>query len=174
MLSQTDVKRLFSYTPENGILIWLTGKRKGKIAGSIDKANGYVRIGINGDDYYAHRIIWLYATGVWPKIQVDHKDHDRANNMWSNLREVTVPEQSQNRMMPKNNTSRVVGVHKTRYKWRAEIGGKNYILLGYFYNYFDAVCARKSAENRLAYHPNHGKRERTVRGRVLAPLPPDT
>ena len=61
--------------------------------------NGYLRIPFRhaGIRYevMAHVAYWIYKTGRWPKgkLQVNHKDLDRANNHIDNLELVT---QSQN------------------------------------------------------------------------------
>jgi len=50
--------------------------------------DGYVRIIINHEHYYVHRLIWLYVTGTWPAsgYVVDHINGVRDDNKQSNLR----------------------------------------------------------------------------------------
>src|ERR1700761_4942392 len=85
------LKTLLVYDPSTGLF---TNKVQrgirgpiGAIAGSYDK-DGYVVIQINAKKYRAGRLAWLYMTGRWPR-EVDHKDRDRANDAWLNLRECT-------------------------------------------------------------------------------------
>ena len=44
-------------------------------------------------------------------------------------------------------------------RWRAKIATQKnrYTHLGVFSDFFEAVCCRKSAENKHGYHKNHGK-----------------
>ena len=72
---------------------------------------------IFGYKYTAHRVIWAMHYGEWPD-QVDHINHDKADNRIENLRTVTHSENARNRKLNKNNTSGHAGV-----TWRSA-GGK--------------------------------------------------
>jgi len=97
-MTQKEVRRLFIYNPETGIIKWKTSGRGRKIKpenisdGVIDKKEGYIYLQPGGKKYLAHRLIWLYEKGVMPKLQIDHIDGDRTNNRITNLREVTPSE----------------------------------------------------------------------------------
>ena len=41
---------------------------------------------INYKWYFCHHIIWFLQTGEWPSMMIDHKDQDKLNNRWDNLR----------------------------------------------------------------------------------------
>ena len=71
-------------------------------------------------------------------------------------RAVTASDNNRNQKMAKNNVTGITGVswHKLAGKHVAHITGKH---LGLFENLFDACCARKSAEYRADFHPNHGR-----------------
>jgi hypothetical protein len=56
----------------------------GQIAGTFD--GGYIRLAIDGRSYFAHRIAWVIMKGEWPQFEVDHRDEDKSNNRWKNLR----------------------------------------------------------------------------------------
>ena len=162
MITQTELKEFLRYDPETGVFTWLAPPayhiRAGDIAGYLND-RGYIIIGINKKSYRAHRLAWLYMKGVWPK-QIDHDDHVKDNNKWNNLFEATQQENNKNLPISKHNTSGVTGVYwnKARNKWKAYIyvNYKNKHL-GSYVDWFEAVCARKSAENKYSFHPNHGR-----------------
>jgi len=93
MITQKELKELLHYNPDTGIFTRLiktaSSVQIGDVAGCKHKANGYIIINVLGIPYRAHRLAWLYMTGRWPKHQVDHDDHIRHNNKWSNLFEAT-------------------------------------------------------------------------------------
>ena len=94
-----------------------------------------------------------------PVSEVDHINHNGLDNRWVNLRQVTRQENCKNTSLYKRNKSGVSGVawNKRDKKWMAEIGQRPRRKLGRFIDKFEAICARKSAENKLNYHPNHGR-----------------
>jgi len=164
-LTQEEVKRLLSYDKDTGLLRWRIFKAAnacvGDVAGWIttNRCKKYKRIGINKKQYYVHRIIWLYVYGYFP-IEVDHIDGCGTNNKIKNLREVTHLENNKNKRLRKGNKSGVNGVvfiTESR-KWQARlmINYKN-VSLGFYTDWFDAVCARKSSEYKYGFHENHGK-----------------
>jgi len=94
-------------------------------------------------------------------MQIDHINLVGTDNQWENLRLVTQSDNMRNQKLISRNTSGVCGVSQDRKsgRWTANIyiapKNKN---LGSFVDWFDAVCARKSAEITYGYGPNHGKR----------------
>lgn len=156
MLNQKRLKEVLIYEPTSG-LFSRVGPGKAKV-GSLD-GTGYIHIGVDGKVYKAHRLAFLFMTGSFP-VEVDHIDGQSNNNKWNNLRGVTRSGNMMNAKRPNTNTSGVVGVHwnKIDRKWKAQIQveGK-YKYLGPFAAFFDAVCARKSAEDQLGFHINHGR-----------------
>lgn len=116
---------MLHYDPETGIFIWRVRRGKGlvgSVAGQL-RPSGYVEIGINGRRCTAGRLAWLYVTGEWPAAEVDHRDLDRANNRWSNLRAATRAQNAQNRRLPSTNTSGLRGAwwNKSAQKWESAI-----------------------------------------------------
>jgi len=65
----------------------------------------------------------LRVTGNFPENQVDHINHIRDDNRWSNLRPATKLENQANAKISKRNTTGYKGVSydKRRNKYRAEI-----------------------------------------------------
>lgn len=138
-LTAEYVSSILCYTKNTGIFTWQDrndisprGKRKtGKVAGFTRKKDGYVQIKINDAPYLAHRLAYLYVTGNWPEFEIDHKNNNRADNRWDNLRPATYIEQSRNASQ-RYNTSHPKGVFKQRSgKWGARIKvDKKVIYLG--------------------------------------------
>jgi len=159
-LTQQRLKEVLNYDAESGVFTWAVGSRKaakGVVAGGFSD-RGYLNICVDGVRYRAHRLAWLYMYGVYPK-QIDHLNHVRHDNRMINLRETDSYGNSRNQSKPSHNTSGVVGVSlnnrigRNETRWEVKICGK---FLGYFDNFFEAVCKRKSAELKFNFHPNHG------------------
>lgn len=119
----------------------------GDAAGTVgDK--GYRIVGIDGDYYLAHRIIWKMVSGSDPLDQVDHEDTDRLNNRWANLRAASNGPNIQNSRLRKDNRSGNKGVFwdAAREVWTATINTQR---LGRFKFKQDAINARVSAAAKL-------------------------
>jgi uncharacterized membrane protein len=160
-LTQGYLKRLLHYNADTGIFTWKIrrgGCSSNNVAGALS-TNGYVTISIGKHRYRAHRLAWLYIYGVWTKEDIDHINHIRTDNRINNLRVVSHSDNCKNSSMRTDNTSNVVGVSYSpeRKKWCAYITS-NYktTSLGRYKDFFEAVCARKSAENSYNFHTNHG------------------
>lgn len=123
-VSAARLRALLSYDAETGDFRWLvnrtSNKVAGKLAGSID--NGYLRIGVDGRSYRAHRLAWLHTHGTWPMFCVDHIDGVKTNNCLANLRDVTHNINMQNQKRAQTNTeSGILGVYPEGIRWKAVI-----------------------------------------------------
>lgn len=116
------VRELLSYDQESGEFKWIkkpsdkimVGQKAGHLA-----THGYISITIGKVHIYAHHIAWALMTGEWPK-QIDHKDGNRANNSWNNLRKATTQQNAANkRKYP--TASLPKGVKKSRKVYCAQI-----------------------------------------------------
>jgi hypothetical protein len=121
------LRRKLSYDPSTGKFHWRHRGRGvpdiSKEAGRIN-GNGYREIGVNGRLYAANRLAWLYMTGEWPAGDVDHRDLDRANNCWGNLREATRAQNIANTGIRSTNRSGYKGVFASAqypHRWQAQI-----------------------------------------------------
>jgi len=91
-LTQAEVRELFTYDKKEGLLRWRNPSGRfgripaGSVAGSTTNKEGYRYVTINGKLYRESRIIWLWMTGEWPRVQVDHEDRNTGNDKWNNLR----------------------------------------------------------------------------------------
>ncbi|RTF49616.1 HNH endonuclease [Serratia marcescens] len=162
-----------TYNPDDGKLTWKlrpenhfesnrefkiwNKKWAGKEAGS--NSHGYIRIAIYRKPVMAHRIAWALTFGHFPNV-IDHIDGNPGNNSISNLRNVSIADNSKNLKKYKNNQSGCPGVYwcKTSNRWATVIkkDGIRYSFTSF--DFFEAICIRKSKENEFGYHPNHGKR----------------
>lgn len=133
MLTQEYLKQYFNYDPETGIFsrkIKTTSRASdiGVPIGSLD-TKGYLFTRILGKYYLLHRLAWFYMTGKWPENEIDHKDLNKSNNKWENLREATSNQNKYNVKARSNNSSGFKGVSfdKRTQKWVAQItiNGKN-------------------------------------------------
>jgi len=162
MLTQSYLKSILQYNPYTGDFTRLKKTApnaiKGVFAGGTPcKHNGYIRISISGKRYLAHRLAWFYVYGEWTS-QIDHINGLRHDNSLSNLRAVTNAENCKNKMLTPTNKTGIMGVHFHKGKFDAAIKvSRKKIHLGRFNNIFDAACARKSAEKKYGFHPNHGR-----------------
>lgn len=161
MINSATLKNLFHYDPETGIFTRIkecSRARAGDIAGSMS-SQGYLHISIDRKIYKCHRLAFLYMTGSIPNNHVDHINHVRSDNRWSNLREACHSENSKNKSLYKTSSSGICGVTwvaKYAY-WHASIGvNRKRINLGYFKDLFSAACSRKSAELAYGFHENSG------------------
>lgn len=162
-ITQARLQELLDYNHDTGVLVNRVSRaisaQAGKVAGWIN-GDGYRRIHIDGKDYLAHRLIWMYCHGKWPEGEIDHISGDRLNNKLVNLRDVSRGENCKNAKIPSDNTSGVIGVcrYKETGKWRAYIqanGKKKH--LGWFNDVAMAIVARQMAEVKYGYHVNHGR-----------------
>lgn len=159
------VRKLFSYNKKTGELTRLTRTARctkiGEVAGSVwtDGFAKYRLVSVDNVQHKMHRIIWLLVTGKWPAHVIDHINGDGVDNRWCNLRAVTAVENSRNRRLCRRNTSGCPGVwwRADNKKWRVLIRVNGRLLhLGHFEELDIAIAARKAAEVKHGFHPNHG------------------
>ncbi|WP_163331890.1 HNH endonuclease [Klebsiella aerogenes] len=123
-ITQDELKALVRYDPDTGCFHHLVARknvRAGDVAGGLDM-EGYIRLRLNGRRYKAHRLAIFYMTGEWPKA-VDHKNKNRSDNRWCNIRPCSLSENNQNPGVSPKNKSGCSGVHwhGRQKKWIAAI-----------------------------------------------------
>lgn len=133
----------------------------GREAFTYVDVGGYHCGHVLGYRLYAHRVVFAMYHGEWPDRFIDHENGCKTDNRPSNLRDVSRAENARNTVRPSDNSSGFIGVHwaQREGKWRACIGlgpGQS-LYLGSFAELEDAVRARKDAEKRFGFHPNHGR-----------------
>lgn len=162
------LRQLVDYDPETGLFTYrhvasMSASRNTRFAGkpafTRHHKQGY-RAGMIGNaNIYAHRAAWAWVHGEWPDGEIDHINHDRADNRIANLRVVSKSGNMRNMPKLKNNTSGATGVYwdKSASKWSAKIRvDRKLISIGYYQSFTDAVAARMAAEARYGFHANHG------------------
>lgn len=162
-LTAEYLRERLRYDPETGVFTWLgipvahyrdkiwNAKYAGTRAGNLDRGTGYVRIRLGRRNYQAHRLAFLWVVGQWPGGEVDHRNRDRTDNAWDNLRVAQHTGNCQNASLRADNSSGRKGVSwsKQFQKWRAEItpfGTR--IFLGYFDDLEEAAAAYMAAAER--------------------------
>jgi hypothetical protein len=149
MLTQSRLRELLDYYPEDGIFRWKRPRTytaaRGSVAG-CRTSTGYIRIKVNGVEQLAHRLAWLYVHGKWPSRSIDHINGCRDDNRLCNLRLADFRQQRANAKLNCNNSSGFRGVYwnKRRQKWRAHIQREH---LGFFATKEDAAAAVATAFN---------------------------
>lgn len=155
MITQTELKKLLHYDPDTGLFTWLVDKSRAIKAGTVAKnlnQKGYCRIKINGQEYLAHRLAWLYINGVMPKDSIDHINNIKTDNKITNLREATHSENMRNRLLTVRNRTgfKGVGFNKRAKKFKATITFNNIqIHLGYFLDAKSASLAYEAYGKKL-------------------------
>lgn len=135
MITATRLRELLNYNPETGEFTrrvsTTNSVRVGDIAGSVHHT-GYLRIRVDGHQYLAHRLAWLYTHGEWPKNEIDHIDGNKTNNRIANIRDVTPSVNQQNQRKARSGTG-FLGVTLSQGRFRALIGvaGKQHYLGNY-------------------------------------------
>lgn len=155
LITQERLQSLLTYDPDTGELRNRVRRNarapQGAKAGSLT-TDGYISVMLEGKRYQAHRLIWLYMTGEWPPMEIDHINRDRQDNRWANLRVVSRLHNSWNTNGHAKAKSSVKGVaYVSRSgKWQVQMrvrGQTHYI--GVYDTIEEAAFARAEAERRL-------------------------
>jgi len=148
---------LLSYQPDTGLFLWRvrrTGafvREVGDIAGRVNK--GRIEISLLGKRYQTHRLAWLYMTGNWPEVEIDHVDGNPMNNRFSNLRDVSHKTnlENQRKAQSHNSSAKYLGVSAAShggFRARIKNNGKE-IYLGCFKTQEEARDAYLSAKRQI-------------------------
>lgn len=140
-LTAEKLREILEYSPSTGVFVWKKKTCLRVVPGTVaGYAGGGVRtravqIRIEGALYKAHRLAWLWMTGVWPSDKIDHRDGDPFNNRWDNLRQATSSQNNCNQRRRSDNSSGYKGVHFHRatgqYVAELRLNGKR-VYIAYF------------------------------------------
>lgn len=124
--SLARVKELYRYDPLTGFFYREMHRgsryRKGSKAGTTNSQ--YVHIIVDDGNYYGHVLAWFIMTGEWPCHEIDHKNLDKCDNAWTNLRKASSTQNKQNAPIKNvKKTSKYKGVSwvKDCHKWTVHI-----------------------------------------------------
>lgn len=130
-----EVRHLFDYDPETGVLRWKnprsTRLRPGDVAGTYVAKTGRTYVRFNGKRNLIYRVIWVWVTGRNPTGEIDHINGDTTDNRFANFRDVSRQVNAQNLRKAQRNSvhSELLGVtkHKGTGLFQAQItfNGKN-------------------------------------------------
>ena len=150
------LQTILEYNPINGAFTWKKNKgciqKHDKNAGCKTHKN-YIYLTIDGESYGAHRIAWYMMTGNDPLDDtVDHRNLNKKDNRFCNLRLATQNNQQHNRSIFCNNTSGYKGVSwcKRTKKWQTSIMINNKRKhLGYYISPIRAAFVYRNAAKEL-------------------------
>ena len=113
-ITRERLLELFDYNRETGELRWKQNRgtaKAGGLAGGIDTW-GYRQIRVDGRVYQAHILVWFLEKGVWPVLEIDHRDTVKLNNRFKNLRLATRRQNASNCEVRSHSKSGIKGVHE--------------------------------------------------------------
>ena len=157
-LTQKQLQELLHYDFNTGVFTWKVNRPRAKIGSTAGYASPskYIRIQIDKKLYLAHRLVWMYVHGSWPKYQLDHINRNKHDNRVQNLRDVDQATNLRNVGLRKTNTSGHKGVSwwANKKKWAAQIriqGKKVFIGMFDTAELAAAAYANAAKQHNLAY-----------------------
>lgn len=151
---------ILDYDKSTGLFIWRERADRDlkwnvryatQVAGTIGE-NGRRYISINKILYLSSRLAWFYTFGIWPDIDLDHRNTNPLDDRIWNLRKATFSQNNTNTNVRSDNKSGYKGVswHNGAKKWRATIKTNgSYIHLGFFFDPKLAADAYRDAAIRF-------------------------
>jgi hypothetical protein len=155
-----DWRNFLEYEPDTGRLLWTVYRggrcgKPGEEAGSVKHCGRYRSFVLNHKRYYTHRVVWEMVNGPIPKgMCIDHIDGNGLNNRIENLRVTTLSSNQRNRALVRTTKTGIHGVHPLNGGFSVQCAGE---YIKFTKDFFEACCARKSAERRMGFHINHGR-----------------
>ncbi len=142
--NEMDIGRLreiFYCDPADGVLRYRVARAAEKVGAAAGYINvsGYRIVMVDYKAFSAHRVVWALVTGEWPEFPLDHRDLNKDNNGFANLRLASGTLNSANTRVRREGKK---GVSKRRNKFLAHIkkDGQQYHL-GVFDTEDDAHAA---------------------------------
>jgi hypothetical protein len=135
-LTVERLRAVLEYNADTGEFRWtgaptVTGRQRnnaGRVAGTLCRQSGYIKVGVDGRRYQAHCLAWFYVHGQWPIAELDHRNGVRSDNRLANLRAATRPQNAQNlQRAHRDNGTGLLGVRQhspTRFSATIMVAGK--------------------------------------------------
>jgi hypothetical protein len=99
-ITAVRLQETMRYDPITGIFTNLIDRGKkakeGNVVGFLEPS-GYLQTRIDNRTYRLHQLAWLYMWGQWPEGIIDHKNGDKTDNHFKNLRDTTHKVNNQNK-----------------------------------------------------------------------------
>ena len=153
-LTVARLNEVLSYDPDTGLFRWVASRNGNaqcsQIAGGLN-AEGYLCIMIDGRTYKAARLAFLAVLGRWPNRFVDHKNLNRADNRWRNLREATPFQNTGNCPLRRDSSTGRKGVHHHGERFRARIRVNGELKSLGLFDTADAASAAYEAAAKIAF-----------------------
>lgn len=139
--------------------------KKDDVAGSVDNASGYYRVGLHGKLYFCHRIIYeiLNNAPLQAGESVDHMNGRQSDNRINNLRVVMHTQNMRNVKMRIDNSSGEVGVSEINN------GCGNFYYVASWNNLQGKLCQKCFSVTKLGLLPAFSKAV-TYRKKMIAEL----
>ena len=140
MPSPERLNELLSYDSESGSLVWKVSRgrvKAGSVAYRVDK--GLPRTRVDGNDYYAARIIWTMMCSDPANNTVVCRDKDSLNLRWNNLKLETTAISTAS----EGAAVRERSMMSDKYRAQIMIGGKRLIVIGDFEKEAEAIEAKR-------------------------------
>ena len=133
MMRQPEIiTEAFRYDPVTGRLVRVFKGGHTRVIGANRQSDGYAKVGFNGREYPAHRLIWWLVYGSLPDRFIDHINGDKGDNRLANLRLASDAENKRNVEKRRHNTSGFKGVSfcKSTGRWlaHATLNGRGFHL----------------------------------------------
>jgi len=157
--SANTLRETLDYNYETGRLIWRpksgstpatrmwNTRYAGTQAGTSVSPHGYIALRIEGQRFWAHRVIWKMVYGEEPPVEIDHVDGNPSNNRLDNLRTATIGQNRANARRQSASVSGAKGVRRNGDRWMAMVtwDGRTHYL-----GTFDTVAEAKAARDAKA------------------------
>ena len=140
-----------AYDADTGAFTWLKPARgRRALPRMTRRPDGYLTTYVNGRQWLAHRLAWALYYNEEPPRCIDHINRDKADNRMENLRDGSGGVNEWN-SKPAKSRFGVPGVRLASKVGNYQSGmtrNKQWAQLYYGPDLFEAICARKSAEER--------------------------